>query len=341
MKIPGSRTLKKLFPFGRNKVILMYHHVTDPHYDPLRLNVSPGHFQEHMQVIKKYGRPVTMSDMAENMNRFYFGKPPIAVTLDDGYANNFNHARPIFEKADVSATFFIISGGIDSQEEFFWDSLKSIILAPDTIPPVIEISIAGQKYHWGIIPSGPCQSADYSHTISGIPSSDIVLSRFQLYGVILRIMSPLSAEQRQEALVQLARWSGQNLTVRKSHLPMSSEELRSLASCPLFEIGAHTVNHPQLANLPAQKQEEEIHQSKVHLENILGRPVVSFSYPHGSYNEETVKLVERLKFKNACTVVPKLVSRKANPYLLPRFSVRDWDGEEFERNLIDWFSENN
>ncbi len=338
MKIIGSRTLKKIFPFGRTGIILMYHRVADPHYDPLRLNVRPEHFQEHMTVIKKYARPAKMSDLADYSDHFSFGKPHIAVTLDDGYVDNFHNAKIICEKAGVPATFYIISGAVDNQEEFFWDGLKSTILAPDIIPPMIDISIAGQKYHWGIIPSGPCQSADYSHSISGMPSFDTALSRFQLYSVILRIMGPLSSEQKREALVQLAHWSGQNLTVRKSYLPMSLDDLRSLGRNPLFEIGAHTVNHPQLANLPVKKQEEEIYNSKVNLENLLDRPVASFSYPHGSYNEETVKLVEHLKFKNACTVVPKQVFRKVNPYLLPRFSVQDWNGNEFERNLISWLS---
>ena len=78
----------------------------------------------------------------------------IAVTLDDGYTDNYCNARPIFERHDVPATFFIISGAIDSQEEFFWDGLKSTVLAPETLPRSIEITVADKKYHWQVNPSG-------------------------------------------------------------------------------------------------------------------------------------------------------------------------------------------
>lgn len=61
-----------------------------------------------MQILKKYGRPVKMQEMAENLKRSPSWKADIAVTLDDGYADNFYNAKPILEKMDVPATFFII-----------------------------------------------------------------------------------------------------------------------------------------------------------------------------------------------------------------------------------------
>jgi peptidoglycan/xylan/chitin deacetylase (PgdA/CDA1 family) len=113
----------------------------------------------------------------------------------------------------------------------------------------------------------------------------------------------------------------------------------SLARCPLFEIGAHTVNHPSLARISLEKQEEEILNSKQDLENKLTRKITSFSYPHGSYSEGTVKIIERSKFYNACTVVSRPVTRDSDPFLLPRFSVSDWDGDEFESHLQGWLTQ--
>jgi len=341
MKMPGARTIKKLlYPINRLGIVLMYHRVADPHYDPLRLNVTPAHLKEHMQVLKKYGRPVKMQEMGDT-KRFPNGKIDIAVTLDDGYSDNFNNARPVFQQTDVSATFFIISGAVDNHEEFFWDGLKSTILQPETLPQTIEITVSDKKYRWELTASGPCQTADYGNPIAGIPSNGSKLSRFQLYSTILHLLGPLSAQQRRDVISQLEQWAGQNLTVRKDYLPMSSTDLKTLSDSKLFEIGAHTVNHPQLANLPLQQQEKEIAQSKIELENKINTPILSFSYPHGSFIKETVEIVKRSKFTNACTVVPKQVMRGSAPYLIPRFSVDDCDGDGFEKKLREWLARTN
>jgi len=338
MKIPASRTIKKfLNPFNRLGIILMYHRVANVDYDPLGLNVSPKHFEEQMRIIKKYSRPVQMRHMGKNLNRFSFGKTDIAVTLDDGYSDNFYNAKPIFERHDIPATFFIITGCIDSQEEFFWESLRRAVLAPETLPQILDIIIAGKKYHWEIKPSGTCQTIEYGQTINDKTSAK--LSRSEFYNVLIQILGTSSIEERRVALKLLGQWSGQDLAVRKECLPMTSGDLLSLADCPLFEIGAHTVNHPKLAFIPVQKQNDEINLSKTDLEKRVNKAIVSFSYPHGNYNEETVKLVERLKFQNACTVVQNPVMRNSNPYLLPRFAVQNWNGDQFEQNLQNWLEQ--
>lgn len=190
-------------------------------------------------------------------------------------------------------------------------------MAPETLPQVLEITVEDKEYRWQVITSGQFQSADYSQSLSGMPSNDTQLSRFQLYSVFLQILGPLSTEQRRSVLKQLLQWSGQVLKVRKDYLPMNSAELKTLADRPLFEIGAHTVNHPHLAYLPIQKQEQEINQSKINLENRVNKSIVSFSYPYGSYVDETVKLVKRSKYQNACTVIPNKTMRDTDPYLFP------------------------
>jgi hypothetical protein len=50
-----------------------------------------------------------------------------------------------------------------------------------------------------------------------------------------------------------------------------------------------------------------------------------------------VAVVQEAGFQSACTVVARSLYRGANPFLLPRFDVEDWDGEEFSRRLTEWF----
>ena len=314
----------------------MYHRVIDKVFDPRQLSVSRAHFEEHMQVINKYGRPVQLREIGRNLKRFPLGSRDIVVTLDDGYTDNFHNASPVLERNEIPATFFVITGSIGSREAFWWNDLEQTILAPQMLPEVFEETIAGIKYHWKIAPEGPCQTIDYSQSTHGVSQANFTLSRSRLYYVLIQLLATTSIQERKDMLRQIATWARQSLTSSPDSLPMTSEEIVCLASSPLFEIGAHTVGHAMLSLLPRERQEEEISSSKRDLEDMLNRTITCFSYPHGKYSDETVKIVEHLKFQNACTTLQQPVMRNSNPYLLPRFAVSNWNGDQFEQNLRAW-----
>ena len=323
---------------NRRGIILMYHRIARLDFDPRQLSVSPEHFQEQLEVIKKCGHPVRMNEMGRHLKRFSFGAKEIVVTLDDGYTDNFQNAKPILENLGVPATFFIISGAIGSQEEFFWDGLERTVLAPQTLPEVFEIMIEGERYNWQIKTEGPCIFLDYTQAREEIPQNGVALTRSQFYTALCQILSSLATDQRKNAMEHIAQWAGQTLTIRPDALPMDLDALSYLARCPIFEIGAHSVNHPSSVRLPLEKQKEEIAGSKQYLEKKLNQEITSFSYPHGAYSEGTVRIVKSLKFRNACTVFPGPVMRNSNPYQLPRFPVIDWGGKEFEQRLKEWLA---
>jgi peptidoglycan/xylan/chitin deacetylase (PgdA/CDA1 family) len=109
--------------------------------------------------------------------------------------------------------------------------------------------------------------------------------------------------------------------------PMTVSELQNLSSDGLFDIGAHTVTHPQLSALGQDEQEYQILQSKQSLESLIGLPVRSFAYPYGSqtdYNTATIDIVQRAGFLFACSNFPGLVrNRNYDQYQLPRMLVRE------------------
>src|SRR3989338_4864686 len=99
MRIPGASYVKKVLTRSHQRgIILMYHRVTELKHDPWCLAVSPVRFEEHMRIVKKFGRPVQMTQMSNNLNKRNFGKEEIAVTFDDGYADNFHNALPILKR---------------------------------------------------------------------------------------------------------------------------------------------------------------------------------------------------------------------------------------------------
>ena len=107
------------------------------------------------------------------------------------------------------------------------------------------------------------------------------------------------------------------------------------------EVGAHTVTHPVLSAHGRDTQQREIRASKQRLEDILNRRVGIFAYPFGAradYTQETVSLVRDAGFACACSNFEGWVRRGTSAYELPRYLVRDWDGETFARELARWYA---
>ena len=105
-------------------------------------------------------------------------------------------------------------------------------------------------------------------------------------------------------------------------LGISTESLKTLDSDPLCTIGAHTVSHPKLDTLSPEEQTKEIVQSRQELETLLSHPIRHFSYPHGSYNTDTLSIINQQAFRSALLAWGGNTRRGANPLMLPRIELR-------------------
>ena len=67
-----------------------------------------------------------------------------------------------------------------------------------------------------------------------------------------------------------------------------------------FEIGAHSMSHADLTRTPMAVTQRELVAAGQCLEQRIGRPVRSFAYPFGRYNQQ-VRSVAAQHYKYACT----------------------------------------
>ena len=72
---------------------------------------------------------------------------------------------------------------------------------------------------------------------------------------------------------------------------LSREQVRAMAEAGM-EIGSHSANHVDLRGLRRKRQAEEAAGSKRILEELLGRPVISFCYPGGASSRTTSSVLE-------------------------------------------------
>jgi peptidoglycan/xylan/chitin deacetylase (PgdA/CDA1 family) len=81
---------------------------------------------------------------------------------------------------------------------------------------------------------------------------------------------------------------------------MDRSELRAVAAAG-FELGAHTISHPDLTAVDADTCRREVAGSKAELEELLGAPVTSFAYPYFRYDAGARAAAEAAGFDAAVT----------------------------------------
>jgi peptidoglycan/xylan/chitin deacetylase (PgdA/CDA1 family) len=131
-------------------------------------------------------------------------------------------------------------------------------------------------------------------------------------------------------------WAGVSGDAPTFARAVTQTEFLKLADCELFEFGAHTRTHPMLPHLSLERQKEEIVSSKRDLEELLGKPVPSFSYPNGKATEAAKRIVQETGFVYACTSLQDVVRPGCDLHELPRFWQKDVDGDQFLQSLRRW-----
>ena len=88
------------------------------------------------------------------------------------------------------------------------------------------------------------------------------------------------------------------------------------------EIGAHTLTHPRLTEIPESQAREEIFSSKKKLEDEFGIPIRHFCYPYGKWNRRIRDLTEQAGYETAVTLAFGVNAKVDDPFALQRIGVR-------------------
>lgn len=108
---------------------------------------------------------------------------------------------------------------------------------------------------------------------------------------------------------------------------MTLEELGDLSKNKWITIGSHTVTHPILNNLALPIQESELRESKQILNSWLQQPIDYLAYPNGDFDEHTIAMAQKCKYKLAFSIHPATINvHKVDPFQIPRYAINDKGG---------------
>ncbi|MCB9772385.1 MAG: polysaccharide deacetylase family protein [Candidatus Omnitrophica bacterium] len=284
------------------------------------LAVKPENFSKQIEHLKKNYNVLKGEDFFRILkNREQFPPKSILVTFDDGYADNFYQALPILESYNTQALFYISTSQLNTPREFWWDDLERIFLSNTPVPPKLKF-----------------QHNSDSHLFN----TSTVEERTLTYRKVHPLIKIQDYQIRENTLQQLYSWAGVAAEGRKTHRILTENELLKLSQSSSALIGAHTHNHVPLSTLTYERQIEEMKTSKNILENITGRKISHFSYPFGTtvdYNRQSITAAKELHFSTACANFYWQVHSWNDPLQIPRILVRDWDLNEFQQKMKEFF----
>jgi peptidoglycan/xylan/chitin deacetylase (PgdA/CDA1 family) len=247
-----------------------------------------GHLKERFSILP----------LSEAVSRLYAGTLPraaLAITFDDGYADNASVAAPLLRKHRLPATIFVATGYLDG------------------------------GVMWNDVVIGSFRST----TRRELDLGSLGLGSYRLESLderrdaIERVLSQLKyrpAAERERQARTVAELAGTGIP---RDLMLTTDALKSLGDSGI-DIGAHTVTHPILARSASDDAWHEIVESKRSLESLLGHWVALFAYPNGrpsdDYGDEHVRMAKEAGFKAAVSTAWGAASPASDPFQLPRFT---------------------
>lgn len=314
-------------------VVLIYHRIAQPQADPWNISVSPRNFADHMEILRRFAVPRTFGDFAGRLNAGD-PEPGVAVTFDDGYADNLL-ALPILEAQDVPATIFVVSGAVGNPPAFWWDLLTRIFLETPRLPQQLLLDAGGKPVVHDLGKAAIYSPADLSRSARWradlTPPQD---KRQSVYLAVWQELVGLEPDEILTAMDKLRAWAGLPETPAQNDArPVTQAELLRLADSPLVEIGGHTRTHADLARLSPEQAAGEIGGGRKDLMEMTGRDVRSFAYPYGRFGPRTVADIRDGGYAWAGCSRHGFATSRHDPSALPRVHATDLSADRFEAML--------
>lgn len=288
-----------LAPSGRfgSLIVLMFHRVL-PEPDPIFPDEpDAATFAAQMDLVADLFQVV---DLADGVGRLATGDLParaVAITFDDGYANNLHVAVPILVERRLKATFFVASEFMDGLPMWNDTVIESLRSAPEYLD-LRDLDLGEHRF------------------------PDIAARR-RAVDLLLGRLKYLEQRERLERAQAVAEIIG---VLPPERLMMTASEVRRLAAMGM-SVGAHSVSHPILSRLSDDEARREIVESKRQLEDILHTRVQTFAYPNGrpgtDYDRRHVEMVRAAGFAAAVSTAWGAAVHGADPHQIPRLAP--WD----------------
>jgi len=268
---------------------------------------SPALLEQHITLVRKLGATTVHLDEwleKQSQNR-QLPRLAVAITFDDGWRDNFEHAFPKLREQNTPATIFLVTRLINSKE-IFWPERVLQLITTEPIPD------EAPEYEW-LIPflpgrrgtKAPLDPQEADEVITRLKS----LSDESIYGHL---------RENETAVSKKHQFKEEGRAI------LNDQEIAEMAQSGLVKFGAHTRNHYRLNRLTDPTHlKSEIVGCLEDLRTLGSALVPVFCYPNGDITKGGEALVKE-NFKAACTTQTGWnIAASRSPFELHRFNLHD------------------
>ena len=280
-------------------LVIMYHRVL-PVAHPARASeqpgmyVSPASFAMHVDILRRHFTLVHLDDWLRARSA---GQPlpqrACAITFDDGWRDNYDHAFPVLQAAGAPATIYLVSDLVGTSYSFWPNTLARLLLANDVAAnPRLPDWLRAEMRAYAVIDTA---------------AVDAIIASCKL-----------RPDAEMQAVVDAA--NGGPPAARDL---LSWEEVDAMSRSGLVRFGSHTRWHTRASGMTSDAQlQDEILGSRARLQLRLGYVPQSFCYPNGEVSEGALKVV-RSGYLGAVTTERGWNPPRADAHLLRRVGVHE------------------
>jgi peptidoglycan/xylan/chitin deacetylase (PgdA/CDA1 family) len=258
-------------------IIFALHSVTagDAFYpDDLMLRCPAAKLEWILQRLRQLQLDFVTLDEAVARLEASAARPFVALTLDDGYADNLTHALPVMERFAAPFTVFVTTGMITREIDAWWFGVTELVRTRDRIelPKLGRFDCADQA----------AKRRAYAAITTAIHAD------FDMLAVV------------RDAIAR----AGLKIPQLVDREALTERQLRTLAQHPLVTIGGHTTTHLNLKRAAAATVRAEMADNRKFLQDITGQPIDHSAYPFGhagACGAREAEISRALGFRTAVT----------------------------------------
>lgn len=229
------------------------------------------------------------------------GRRFLALTFDDGYADNFTRAYPVLRRHGVPFTLFVTTGFVDRTVPMWWLLFAGLIRERDAL----------------VLPGRilPARNAA-EKTAAFAAARDLVMGmRPEHYpGFFGRLREANPSPAAYEAA---------------DSAPLDWPRIREMAADGLVTLGCHSVSHAAMSLLDRKGCEAEILPARDRIAEMTGIVPRFFAYPYGSRTEVGTlppAIVAESGFAAGFTTSAGILGAAGmDRYQIPRIAIGAWN----------------
>lgn len=307
--------------FRNNVYVVMYHYVRDikksKHPNLKALDVK--HFEKQISYFKKNFNILDQDSFTRILNTKKIPKKKsLLLTFDDGYIDHYEYVFPLLKKNNLSGIFYPPVQVITNNKVLDVNKIHFVLEKEQNKEKILKkINLLIKKF--------------YSKNLSDFDLSKINLkSRYddkttKLVKLLLQNILPKKIRKKILNLIfEDVMDIEEKIFAKKLYL--TREQIHEMMKNNMF-FGLHGNNHIRLEHLTKNKQCYEIESSLKFFKKIgVPKNNISFCYPYGSYNEQSLSLMKKNKLKFALTTKVGSLNKNniSNIYEIPRYDANDF-----------------